>query len=42
MRMRPESAEERMKLLLEQPHKASENIDDFSRIFEDALGLKRL
>lgn len=41
MRLRPESAEERLKLLLEQPHKAAEHITEFSRVFEGALGLTR-
>ena len=39
MRLRPESAEERMKLLLEQPHKAADHIAEFSRLFEGALGV---
>ena len=42
MRLRPDqSPEERLRLLLEQPHKASESISEFSRVFEDDLGLKR-
>ena len=41
MRMRPESAAERLALLLEQPHKAAETIAEFSREFETLLGLKR-
>ncbi len=41
MRMRPESAAERLKLLLEQPHKAAETISEFSREFEQMFGLKR-
>lgn len=41
MKLRPESAEERLKLLLDQPHKASEHINEFSRVFENALGLTR-
>ena len=41
MRMRPESAAERLSLLLEQPHKAAESIAAFSREFEALLGLKR-
>jgi uncharacterized membrane protein len=41
MRLRPETAAERMKLLLEQPHKAAEAIAEFSREFETVLGLKR-
>ena len=42
MRLRPDqSVAERLKLLLEQPHKAAESISDFSRAFEGALGLVR-
>jgi len=41
MRMRPESAAERLKLLLDQPHKAAESISEFSRDFEQTFGLKR-
>ena len=42
MRLRPDqSAAERLKLLLEQPHKASESISEFSRAFEGTLGLTR-
>lgn len=41
MRLRPESAEERLKQLLDQPHQAAESIGEFSRIFETALGLTR-
>jgi hypothetical protein len=41
MRMRPESAAERLKLLLEQPHKAAESIAEFSREFEQLFRLKR-
>ncbi len=40
-RMRPESAAERLALLLEQPHKAADSITEFSREFEALLGLKR-
>ncbi len=39
MRMRPETAAERIKILLEQPHQAAEAIAHFSRDFETALGL---
>lgn len=39
MRMRPETAPERIKILLEQPHQAAEAIAHFSRDFETALGL---
>jgi hypothetical protein len=41
IRMRPESAAERLKLLLEQPHKAAESISQFSKEFEQMFGLKR-
>ena len=42
IRLRPDqSPAERLKLLLEQPHKAAETISDFSRTFENALGLAR-
>jgi len=42
MRLRPEqSPAERLRLLLEQPHKASESITEFSRAFEGAFGLTR-
>jgi len=41
MRMRPESAAERLKMLLEQPHKAAESISEFSREFEQLFRLKR-
>lgn len=42
MRLRPDqSPTERLKLLLEQPHKAAESIAEFSREFEDMLGLRR-
>lgn len=41
MRLRPETAEERLKMLLDQPHKAAESIAEFSREFEAMFGLKR-
>ena len=41
MRLRPESSAERLQLLLEQPHKAAESIGEFSRQFEQMLGLFR-
>lgn len=41
MRLKPETMEERLKLLLEQPHQAADHITEFSRIFEDVLGLTR-
>ena len=40
-RLRPDTAAERLKMLLEQPHKASECVAEFSRAFEGAFGLKR-
>ena len=39
MRLRPDTAAERMKLLLEQPMKASESLAQFSLQFETQLGL---
>jgi len=41
IRLRPESSAERLKQLLEQPHQAAESIADFSRRFEQMLGLFR-
>ena len=41
IRMRPESAAQRLPLLLDQPHKAAESIAEFSREFETLLGLQR-
>jgi len=41
MRLRPESAAERLRVLLDQPHQAAEAIGHFSRDFETALGLVR-
>jgi uncharacterized membrane protein len=41
MRMRPETAADRLRLLLDQPHKAAESIAEFSREFEQLCGLKR-
>ena len=42
IRLRPgQPPAERLKLLLEQPHKAAESISEFSRAFEGSLGLKR-
>jgi len=41
MRMRPESASQRLPLLLDQPHQAAESIAEFSREFEALFGLKR-
>ncbi len=39
MRMRPETAAERIKVLLEQPHQAATHLANFSRDFEAAFGL---
>ena len=41
IKMRTDSAEERLKQLLDQPHKAADSIAEFSRAFESLLGLKR-
>jgi hypothetical protein len=41
MRLRPESAAERLQILLDQPHKAADSIAQFSREFEELFGLKR-
>jgi hypothetical protein len=41
MRLRPDSAADRLALLLDQPHRAAESIAEFSRAFEESLGLKR-
>lgn len=41
IRLRPETAPERLQLLLEQPHKAAEAIAAFSREFEELFGLRR-
>jgi hypothetical protein len=41
IRLRPESAPARLQMLLEQPHKAAESIGEFSRAFEEMMGLKR-
>jgi hypothetical protein len=40
MRLRPDqSPADRLKLLLDQPHKAAESIGEFSRAFEGLFGL---
>ena len=39
IRLRPDTAEERLKLLLDQPMKASESLAEFSHMFESQLGL---
>lgn len=41
IRMRPETAEERLAQLMDQPHKVADSLAEFSRIFESRLGLKR-
>jgi hypothetical protein len=41
MRLRPETAAERLQMLLDQPHKAAESIAEFSREFEVMFGLTR-
>ena len=41
VRLRPESAEERLKILLEQPHKIARLLEGFSREFEQHLHLER-
>jgi hypothetical protein len=41
IRLRPDSTEERLKMLLDQPLKAADMISQFSRDFEDAFHLKR-
>ena len=41
MRLRPDTAPDRLPMLLEQPHKAAEAIADFSRAFEDLFRLRR-
>jgi hypothetical protein len=41
MRLRPDTAAQRLPLLLEQPHKAAESIAAFSREFEALFGVKR-
>jgi hypothetical protein len=41
IRLRPESAAQRLQLLLDQPHKAAESIAAFSLAFEELFGLKR-
>jgi hypothetical protein len=41
IRVRPETAAERLKILLDQPHQAADCITKFSRELESALGLVR-
>ena len=40
-RLRPESAAQRLQLLLDQPHKIADRVAEFSREFETSFGLKR-
>lgn len=39
VRLRPDQAEERIRMLLEQPHQAAESITKFSQAFDEAFGL---
>jgi hypothetical protein len=41
IRLRPETAGDRLRILLEQPHRAAESLSHFSRDFEAAFGLAR-
>ena len=41
IRLRPETMEDRLRILLDQPHQAAEVIGHFSRDFETAFGLIR-
>ncbi len=41
IRLRPDTMEERLRILLEQPRQASDAIGHFSRDFETAFGLTR-
>jgi hypothetical protein len=41
IRMRPESTEERLKMLLDQPLKAADCLGEFSKAFEAVFGLTR-
>jgi len=41
IRLQPDSLEKRLAMLLDQPHKASESIAEFSREFEQLFGLNR-
>jgi hypothetical protein len=42
IRLRPETTAERLRVLLQQPHKAAESIAKFSHDFEKLLGLLRV
>jgi hypothetical protein len=41
IRLRPDAMEDRLKILLDQPHRAADAISHFSRDFETAFGLVR-
>jgi hypothetical protein len=41
VRLRPDKAEDRLRILLDQPHQAAEAITRFSQTFETAFGLVR-
>ncbi len=41
IRVRPENIEDRLRILMDQPHQAAECINKFSREFEAALGIVR-
>ena len=41
IRLRPTTVEERLPILLDQPHEAKKALEVFSREFETALGLSR-
>ena len=41
IRLRPESTEERLKVLIEQPHKIVQLVNNFSNDFEKLLHLQR-
>jgi hypothetical protein len=41
IRLRPDSAAERLKLLLDQPMRAADCLAEFSRVFETTFGLTR-
>jgi hypothetical protein len=41
IRLRPEAMEDRLRILLDQPHQAADAISHFSRDFETTFGLVR-
>jgi hypothetical protein len=41
IRVRPETTDQRLKILLDQPHQAAECISQFTREFESAFGVVR-